>query len=115
MNIKIIKTIFINALFVIGVIVTIIGFVNSTRTITNLIIFDKYPLGYEETRCQDIAMNLRFENQTDQSPTKQQEQQCLDQLENTRKQRAVTDLTNSFSTLISGLTVAIIFRRFIFS
>jgi uncharacterized membrane protein YiaA len=39
MNTKTIKTIFTNTLFVIGVVVSIIGFVNSTRTLANLIIF----------------------------------------------------------------------------
>jgi hypothetical protein len=113
MNIKTIKTIFTNTLFVIGVIVTIIGFVNSTRTIANIVVFEKYPLGYEETRCQDMAMVPKIEIQQEQN--EQQYQNCVAQLENTRKQRQVTDITTSFSTLISGLAVALIFRKFIFS
>lgn len=114
MNIKAIKTIFTNALFVIGVIVTIIGFVNSTKTIANIVVFEKYPLGYEETRCQDMAMVPKIEGQTT-TQNEDQYQKCTIQLEETRKQRQVTDITTSFSTLISGLAVALIFRKFIFS
>jgi hypothetical protein len=76
--------------------------------------FDKYPLGYEETRCQEFLAFPKTEEQTQQQIQKQQ-QDCQDQLENSRKQRAVGDITTALSTLASGLTVSLLFRRFIFS
>ena len=48
-----IKAIFTNLLFVIGVILLIVGFVQGTRTIVKLLTFDQYPLdSYEEIRCE---------------------------------------------------------------
>src|SRR3990167_7920317 len=65
MKTTIIKAIFTNLLFVIGVILMVIGFIRGTTTAVNSIVFEKYPLEqYEKTRktkqVQDISQSISF-------------------------------------------------------
>ena len=58
MKTDLIKAIFTNLLFVIGVILVIFGFVNGVSTITKSIVFEKYPINtYDETRCESEYVN----------------------------------------------------------
>lgn len=115
-----IKAIFTNLLFIIGVILTVVGFIQSTRTIARLIIFDKYPLAtYEETRCNfgrgaivpPIGEGVE---PVSSSKTDETKEECLASLEHERKVRVVEDIVTSFSTLVSGVVLVVSFRRFIF-
>jgi hypothetical protein len=116
-----IKAIFTNLLFVIGVILMVIGFIRGTSTAANSLVFPKYPLNqYEETRCQlEIPAPAKIDNEStpivDQKETEMRKQQCEESMEYARKTKQVNDITQSISFFISGLAIALIFKRFIFT
>jgi len=112
-----IKVIFTNLLFVIGVIITVIGFVHSTSTVAKLILFEQYPLGYEED-CRTLTRPIAVEEKTpiiSKEEQQHQEESCRSRLELQRQERKVSDITTSISTFIAGGVIILTFRRFIFS
>lgn len=115
-----IKAIFTNLLFLIGVILIVIGFIQSVSITAKLIVFESYPLNsYEENRCNNLT-NTRpapvlEKTATDSAqPTKEEIQQCKVDLEQDRKLRMVEDVTRAIGFLTSGIVISAIFRRFIF-
>lgn len=119
MKTETVKAIFTNLLFVIGVILIIYGFVQGSMTAVRLLTFEKYPLNsYEETRCDmeylnskafpDSGSNLTEEERAAQKNT------CLESVEHERQVRKTEHIVSSFTTLVSGLTLVIGFRKFIF-
>ncbi len=113
-----VKVIFTNLLFTIGVIVLIIGFVNSVRTVTKLVVFDEYPLrSYEESRCDNTpaapAAPLDGEQTTPQKSAQEYREECVVKLNHDRKIRQVEDITTSVSLVLAGGALVAVFRRFI--
>lgn len=114
---EIIKAIFTNILFVIGVILLIFGFSRGILTLTRLVVFDEYPLqSYEESRCElDFLRPTPIKDET--TPTlseeelKERRSSCLSTLEHQRKVRMVEDLTTAFSTFVAGIVLVAIFKR----
>lgn len=120
MKTNLIKAIFTNLLFVIGVILLIFGFVKGSITIAYIAIFDKYPLDqYQETMC-DNNYSIRSMDKTEALPSMQENDlteaklNCQKQTERQRNVNKATDVVASFTTLISGVALVYFFRRFIF-
>ena len=120
---EIIKSIFTNLLFVIGVVLMVVGFIRGTATIANSIAFDQYPLDeWQETRC-SIDMNYQDPAllPADAVPTETKESfeqrriECQRVLDATRRTKQVGDITYSFGFFVSGIALALGFRRFIFN
>jgi len=121
MKAQVVKAIFTNLLFVIGVILIIFGFSKSVTTGAKLIIFDNYPLNaYEETRCEYETFNLPSpdRNAPNSEPSAQNSEQtrqrCLEAIERQRQVQLTEDVATSITTLVSGIFLVYIFRRFIF-
>lgn len=117
-----IKAIFTNLLFVIGVILTIFGFVNGALTITRLAVFDTYPLAqWEESRCEIEAVPSsvvvdKSGGETmaiTQEDAKSRKEMCLKSLENQRNIKKVEDIVSSAAFFVVGIFLATSFRRFI--
>ena len=122
MKTKIIKAIFTNLLFVIGVVLMVVGFVRGVSTVVKSAVFEKYPLNdYEETRCQIEASSraVPLEGAIAEPLSEQEKKEikadCFKSLEQARKVKQVDDITYSLSFLASGLALTLIFKRFIFS
>ncbi len=118
MKTEIIKAIFTNLLFVIGVILAVFGFIRGTLTITRLVVFDTYPLAsYEETRC-SVETSPRVigvdgkEMETKEDAAKRMEL-CVESLEKQRDIKKVEDIATSISTLVAGIFLILAFKRFI--
>lgn len=115
---EIIKAIFTNLLFVIGVILAVFGFIRGTLTVTRLAVFDKYPLAsYEETRCtMETAPRIigvdGKEMETKDDVAKRMAL-CVESLEAQRDIKKVEDIATSISTLVAGIFLILAFRRFI--
>lgn len=120
---NLIKSIFTNLLFVIGVILIIIGFVSGTKTVTYLALFEKYPLDqYKETMCDNAFLEPMYldKNQPQAEQINKQDLEnrrlkCEKQLEIDRNVKKATDVATSITILISGIVLVYFFRRFIFS
>ena len=119
---EIIKAIFTNLLFVIGVVLMVMGFIRGSSTVINSIVFDQYPLDeWQETRCSVdinyIEKPLEGMDSNSESPEALEERKvtCQQALNNTRKTRQVNDITYSFGFFISGIALALSFKRFIFN
>lgn len=122
MKSQVIKAIFTNLLFVIGIILTITGFVRGTSTAVKIAVFDKYPLNnYEETRCEldpvsrEVPLAKPIEETLTEEEKLERQESCIKSLEYSRRIKKVEDITYSISFLVSGLALAVIFKRFIFS
>lgn len=111
-----IRSIFVNLLFLIGVILLIIGFVGGTSTVVKLFVFDKYPLNsYEETRCEMSNYPVAIpEEKTPAKIDEAQKQICLEGLEKDRKLRLVEDVTQAISFTVAGIFLTLVFKGFIF-
>lgn len=118
-----IKAIFTNLLFVIGVILLIIGFVQGTRTVVKLVVFNKYPLDtWEESKCDQPpyggltpvpVTDMKFPQQTNQEDLNKAQQKCEADREYERKVKVTEDIVGSITFLISGIALVYFFRRFI--
>ena len=128
MKTETIKAIFMNLLFVIGVILTIIGFVRGSLTVTRMFVFEKYPLqSYEETRCDLEYMPMATQVTPAVTPEGKGEatlipeeelqsrrEKCLASVERERETRKVEDFVTSLTILVSGVFLVLSFKRFIF-
>jgi len=132
MKTDLIKAIFTNVLFVIGVILLIAGFANGTSTAVKTIVFDQYPLNsYDETRCDmenwypvepavapaapatDSGSEVDPQTKAKEEMEKRTEK-CLASLERQRDMKQVEDTVSSVTLFISGLALVVIFKGFIF-
>jgi len=117
---EIIKAIFTNLLFVIGVVLLIFGFIRGSLTVVRLFTFDKYPLAsYEEMRCDNQFGNVMYQPDgkevvIDKEQQAQQKAQCEENLDYSRKVTQVEHIVTAISTLVSGAVLVYSFRRFIF-
>ena len=118
---NLVKAIFTNLLFVIGVILIIFGFVRGAITGTYLVIFDKYPLDqYQETMCETTYATRPLINDKDVNAEpntqelKESKIKCEAQTERQRKVNMARDVASSITTFISGAALVYFFRRFIF-
>lgn len=116
-----IKAIFTNLLFVIGIVLVIVGFIRGTLTVTQIIVFDKYPINsYEETRCDQGIVpveEMKKEGETlamTKQEIKEQKDKCQNSIEQGRKVKMTEDIVTSITTLLSGLALIYFFKRFIF-
>lgn len=120
---EIIKSIFTNLLFVMGVVLMVVGFIRGTVTLANSIAFDQYPLDeWQETRC---TLDLSYQDPSllpaDVAPTEtkesfeQRKTECQQALDTTRRTKQVSDITYSFGFFVSGIALALSFKRFIFN
>jgi hypothetical protein len=134
-----VKAIFTNLLFVIGVILMVIGFVNGTTTAAKLAFFDQYPLhSYEENRCdneaylrsaplelgigkQDLQINdastpaeIAAKKEVFNKKMEAQKEKCIKELDRLRKLKQVEDTVSSISFLVAGVALTLAFRQFIF-
>jgi hypothetical protein len=112
---KTIVALFVNFLFAVGVILTVIGFVGGLRTAANLVVFDEYPLSAYENDCQYLKtrpVTAPGETEsTDAAMNREQEQKdCEDALVTRRKVKLVTDVTNSIGLLASGIVLYLLFN-----
>ena len=121
MKIRTIKAIFTNLLFVIGVVLTIVGFTRGALTAANLVVFDKYPLNsYEERQCGDGFARIPakpmelFEAESLATITEEQKEDCEESLEHSRKIKMINDVVGSLSMLVCGPTLVFGFKKFIF-
>jgi hypothetical protein len=121
----IVKAIFTNLLFVIGVILMVVGFVRGTSTFSKLAFFEIYPLpGYEESRCEFgyymepavVKEDGTTAEQTAEAKAEQEKQKerCKQELERTRTVQKVEDVVSSVSFFVAGLALTIVFKQFIF-
>jgi len=114
MKTETIRAIFTNILFVVGVVLSIIGFIQGALTVTRTVVFDKYPLqSFEESRCY-------YENRPELAQSKtpdstQKEKECLQQLDYERNVRQTEDIVRSLSFMASGFVLIYFFRRFIYN
>lgn len=112
-----IKAIFTNLLFVIGVILTIIGFISGTSTVVKLAVFDTYPLAsWEETKCDQspyVVTPLEGEKSMVPADNPQMRDECKAGLERERKVKLTEDIVTSISFVVSGLSLIYFFRRYI--
>ena len=115
-----IKAIFTNLLFVIGVILLIVGFVQGTRTAVKLLTFDQYPLdSYEETKCDQPPYAVipveggKTAPVTDDATARQTKADCVVQLNHQRKVRQTEDIVGALTMLVSGGTLIFFFRKYI--
>lgn len=115
-----IKAIFTNLLFVIGIILVIVGFIRGTLTVTQIIVFDKYPINsYEETRCDQGIVPVEESKRGGTSAMtkqeiKEQKDKCINSIEQGRKVKMTEDIVTSITTLLSGSALIYFFKRFIF-
>lgn len=124
----IVKAIFTNLLFVVGIILMVVGFVRSTSTIAKLAFFEVYPLeSYEEGRCEipyypEPAM-LKPDGSTQVATTESAEakaerekqiERCKVEVERSRSVRKVEDVVSSISFFVAGTALALVFKQFIF-
>ena len=111
-----IKAIFTNLLFVIGVILMIVGFIRGASTVSKTLVFDNYPLNsYEENQCDHLAIVRPVEPVAEdikQSPEDKAE--CESRLTYQRNVKQTEDVVGSISFFVSGLALTIAFKRFIF-
>jgi hypothetical protein len=115
-----IKAIFTNLLFVIGVILLIVGFVQGTRTAVKLITFNEYPLdSYEETKCDQppyavpaVVDGGKTAPIIDEA-TRQTKADCKLELNHERKVRETEDIVGAITMLVSGGTLIFFFRKYI--
>lgn len=101
---KLIPTIYFYLLSAIGIVLFIIGIFNSFHYVVGITAYDKYPLGYNETRCDYIAPAVATDGAT-KPVTEQSKKDCLDSLEIERKNKKIDDLEKSVSFTIIGLLV----------
>lgn len=119
---NLIKAIFTNVLFVIGVILIIFGFVRGAITLTYISMFDKYPLDqYQETMCDTNYATRPLANDKsevtfgmNETEAKDAKVRCEKQTERQRNINKATDVASAITTLISGAVLVYFFRRFIF-
>lgn len=121
---NVVKTIFTNLLFTIGIILVIFGFIQTTLTITRIVVFEKYPLNvYEENQCDYIKQQSQYyyplpeEGQQKPLSDDQIESQIADceiGLNKNRDIKKVNDIVTSITTLVAGSILAFSFKRFIF-
>ena len=120
---EIIKAIFTNLLFVIGVVLMVIGFIQGTSTIVKSMAFSQYPLDeWQETRCtvdlswSDPSLMTGDQNSSEtQESFNQRKLECQQAVDNTRQTKQVNDITNSIGFFVSGSALALTFKRFIFN
>ncbi len=138
MKVEIIKSIFTNLLFAIGVILAVIGFTSGTTVVVRSLVFDEYPLrNYEETRCdtgsmakpmplgereavlvaEDVAkQKIQYADLDEETLAKKKEaiqeakDSCENSIKHSRKVKQVEDITNSISLLVAGLVLAKVFK-----
>lgn len=117
MKIEVIKAIFTNVLFVIGVVVLMVGFIRGVMVGAKLVSFEKYPLnGYEETRCEMETSAILIPDKTamvaaDKESTEKRKVSCLESLERQRSVQKVDDITSAFGAITAGGLIAIVFRK----
>jgi hypothetical protein len=120
MKTEIIKAIFTNILFVMGVGFAIYGFINGTLTVTRMLVFEKYPLeSWAETRCDIDMLPYAVKEGTDvqlpQEDLDRKQAQCRQTLEEQRNIRKTENIVSSISALMVGVVLILSFKRFIFS
>lgn len=121
MKTDIIKAIFTNVLFVIGVIFLIAGFIIGTQTVTRSVLFENYPLNsYDENRCEFEQPFPTIIEKGDEVQSESPEeienrkQKCLAGLAHDRKVKQTEDIVGSVTSLVAGAALVFSFRRFIF-
>lgn len=117
MSPTVIKAIFTNLLFVLGVILLIFGLARGVSTMAKLVIFDEYPLQtWEEQQCDQQFYGPKIEDEPNANTPVDPEhirQECLQKLDQSRKVKLVEDISLSIVLLISGSALTLSFRRFI--
>ena len=115
-----IKAIFTNLLFVIGVILLIVGFVQGTRTAVKLITFEQYPLDpYTETKCSQppyavpVAVDGVKTMPVSEETTRHTKEECENELIHERKVKKTEDIVGAITMLVSGGALVFFFRKFI--
>lgn len=101
---EIIKALFTNLLFVVGVVVLIIGFFKGSNTLAKSVFFEQYPLeSWEESRCE-------------MEPVGQGRiTECYKSVQTMRVTKKVEDSVSSVSLLVSGAVLVYFFKGFIFA
>jgi len=100
----------VNFLFVVGVLLTVTGLIRSVQFLANLMIFDEYPLAYEE----NCALQLPRVTDEKYAPSPEQfredEAACRSRLSHQRRYRQVQDATFSFGFLLTGALLTFLFN-----
>lgn len=99
----------------------IVGFIQTTLTVTRLATFDKYPLDtWDESRCDNNYVPIAEPLTTEKRGTEMSDEEieklkakCLASVEMQRRVKQTEDVVKSVSFLISGVTLVYFFRRFI--
>lgn len=131
MKIETIKAIFINTLFLSGVILLIVGFAIGLNTAAKSLLLLEYPLdSWDETRCDmdNWSYPLYADSYTDERTVltaeereRQEVQQqarlerCLEGVERSRKAKQISHSVTSISLIISGIVLIVLFRGYLFS
>jgi len=119
MKIEVIKAIFTNVLFVIGVVVLMVGFIRGVMVGAKLLTFPEYPLnGYEETRCEmeTSAIMMPIEGKTgtvvaDKAEVEKRKETCRESLTRERGVRKVDDVTFALGAVVAGGVMVALFRK----
>lgn len=113
-NTKSITAIFVNFLFALGVILTVVGFIQILQFTAYSLLFDQYPLSmYEEdctTRLEVKPLLLGAEQAASPADEITQLKDCEARIVRQRKFKQVEDLTKSIGLLISGISLFILFN-----
>jgi len=100
----------VNFLFVVGVLLSVTGLIKSVQYLANLMIFDEYPLAYEE----NCALQLPRVTDEKFAPSPEQfredEAACRLRLSHQRRYRQVQDATLSFGFLLTGVLLTFLFN-----
>lgn len=113
-------TIYLQLFMAVGVIMMIIGGYRVAKNVYQRALFDQYPMGYDETRCDYIGYDRPMPVDTDavaydESEAKDRQQQCLDRLEKDRAIRKASDLFDGMILLVLGGAVfaghVVVWRR----
>lgn len=129
MKVEIIKAIFTNCLFVLGVLLIVFGFIQGTLTAVRTLTFEEYPLAsYEETRCDLEYLDIKtprvmvtpsgeetvVEESTSAEEIERRQAKCKATLAHARQVKQTEHIVTSITTLVAGSVLVFSFRRFIF-
>lgn len=108
---KHIASIFLNALFAIGVIIAVFGFLGTLQFTAYTILLDEYPLQAYEEDCLNFRPVVSPEGEAaDPETTQEQKQECQEIVAKRRTSKQIDDATRSVGLLISGFTLILLFN-----
>jgi hypothetical protein len=111
---KNIMLIFLNFIYVLGIILTIVGFIQGLQTLAYSLLLDKYPANMYEDNCSRVNYPKPVDPPAVEKESQQdladQKQECLSGLERQRKIKQINDATRSVGFLVAGVVLILLFN-----